>query len=80
MKKQHKKLIHRALDGEANRSETKMLRRALKEDVQTHQEYHQLKNVVKGSNQMKMDVPANFTKKIMKGLNSQNPRKGPSRA
>lgn len=80
MKKQHKKLIHRALDGEANRSETKMLRRALKEDVQTHQEYHQLKNVVKGTGQLKMDVPVNFTKKIMKGLSGQDPRKGPSRA
>ena len=74
MKKNHKKLIHRAIDGEANQSETRMLRRVLKEDVQIHQEYHKLKKVVQGTDHLKMDVPRGFTKKVMKDLTGQNPR------
>ena len=80
MKKRHKKLIHRALDGEANRSETRMLRRALKEDIQTHQEYQKLRNVVKGTEQMRMDVPPDFTKKVMRDLQGRQPRQGRPRA
>ena len=80
MKKRHKKLIHRALDGEANRSETRMLRRVLKEDVQTHQEYHKLRRVVQDTGQMRMDVPPGFTKKVMRDVQGRQPRAGRPRA
>lgn len=80
MKKRHKKLIHRALDGEANHSETRMLRRALKEDVQTHQEYHKLRKVVQGTGDLRMDVPPDFTKKVMRDLHGRPPRLGRPRA
>ena len=80
MKKRHKKLIHRALDGEANRSETRMLRRVLKEDVQTHQEYHKLRKVVQGTGDIRIDVPADFTKKVMRDLQVRQTRRGRPRA
>ena len=65
MKKDDKKLIHKALDGEANQSETKKLRQKMEEDGRVRSEFEQLKQVVKDTTRIRVDVPADFTKKVL---------------
>ena len=45
MKKDDKKLIHKALDGEANQSETKRLQQKMESDGRMRSEFEQLKKV-----------------------------------
>jgi len=65
MKKDDKKLIHKALDGEANQSETKKLRAKMESDGRVRSEFEQLKQVVKDTTRIRVDVPADFTKKVL---------------
>lgn len=65
MKKDDKRLIHRALDGEANQSETKRLRERLEADGRVRSEFEQLKKVVKDTTKIRIDVPQDFTKKVL---------------
>jgi len=65
MKKDDKKLIHKALDGEANQSETKRLREKLETDGRMRSEFEQLKQVVKDTTRIRIDVPQDFTKKVL---------------
>ena len=65
MKKDDKKLIHKALDGEANQSETKRLREKLASDGRIRSEFEQLKQVVKDTTKIRIDVPPDFTKNVM---------------
>jgi len=65
MKKDDKKLIHKALDGEANQSETKKLQQKLEADGRMRSEFEQLKQVVKDTTRIRIDVPQDFTKKVL---------------
>lgn len=65
MKKDDKKLIHKALDGEANQSETKRLNERLESDGRVRSEFEQLKKVVKDTTKIRIDVPPDFTKNVM---------------
>lgn len=68
MKKDEKKILHRALDGEVTKSETKRFKRKLQTDLKAREEYEQLKQVVQASGSVQVEVPADFTKKVMKGV------------
>ena len=57
MKKDDKKLIHKALDGEANQSETKKLQQKMESDGRVRSEFEQLKQVVKDTTRIRVDVP-----------------------
>jgi hypothetical protein len=65
MKKDDKKLIHKALDGETNQSETKRLNEKLEADGRMRSEFEQLKRVVKDTTKIRIDVPQDFTKKVL---------------
>jgi len=65
MKKDDKKLIHKALDGEASQSETKKLQEKLQSDGRMRSEFELLKKVVKDTTRIKIDVPQNFTQKVL---------------
>jgi anti-sigma factor RsiW len=65
MKKDDKKLIHKALDGETNQSETKRLQEKLESDGRMRSEFEQLKKVVKDTTRIRIDVPQDFTKKVL---------------
>jgi len=42
MKKSEKKILHKALDGEVSRSETRFLHRKLQTDIQVRTEFEEL--------------------------------------
>ena len=65
MKKDDKKLIHKALDGEASQSETKRLQEKLASDGRVRSEFEQLKKVVKDTTKIRIEVPPDFTKNVM---------------
>ncbi len=65
MKKDDKRLIHRALDGEVTKPETKRLQEKLQADGKMRSEFEQLKKVVKDTEVVKIDVPQDFTKKVL---------------
>lgn len=65
MKKDDKKLLHRALDGEVSRSETRRLRRALREDGRARVEFEQLRKVVKDTERIKILPPQDFTRRVL---------------
>jgi anti-sigma factor RsiW len=67
VKKPQKKLLHKALDGEASRSETRRLERQLEVDGKMRQEYEQLQRVMKDSSKIKViGVPKDFTSKVLR--------------
>lgn len=65
MKKDDKRLLHRALDGEVNKSETKRLQEKLEVDGKMRSEFEQLKKVVKDTERVRIEVPQDFTKKVL---------------
>lgn len=77
MKKEEKKILHRALDGEVTRSETRLLKRKLETDGQARAEFEQLKKVVRDTERLRVDVPADFTRKVLKGV--EGVRKPPAK-
>jgi anti-sigma factor RsiW len=66
MKKHDKKLIHKALDGEANQTETKKLHAKLESDGRLRSEFELLKKVVKDTTRIRIDVPRNFTENVLR--------------
>jgi anti-sigma factor RsiW len=65
MKKDDKKLIHKAIDGEASQSETKRLREKLEADGRIRSEFEQLKRVMKDTTRIRVDVPPDFKDKVL---------------
>ncbi|MFN3484154.1 MAG: anti-sigma factor family protein [Planctomycetota bacterium] len=65
MRKDDKKLLHRALDGEVSRSETRRLRRALQQDGRARAEFEQLRKVVKDTERIKILPPEDFTRRVL---------------
>ena len=66
MKKHDKKLIHKALDGETNQSETKKLQAKLDADGRMRSEFELLKKVVKDTTKIRIDVPKDFTQNVLR--------------
>ena len=66
IRKDDKRLIHRALDGEVNQSETKRLQAKLEADGKMRSEFEQLKQVVKDTTRIRIDVPQDFTQKVLR--------------
>jgi anti-sigma factor RsiW len=64
-KKDEKKILHRAIDGEATQAETTRLHRRLQSDGRARAEFEQLKQVVKDTEKIRIDVPPDFTRKVM---------------
>jgi anti-sigma factor RsiW len=65
MRKDEKRLIHRALDGEVTQSETRILKRKLETDGRARAEFEQLKKVVRDTGRVRIDVPQDFTRKVL---------------
>ncbi len=76
-KKDEKKLLHRAIDGEATQSETRRLQRRLETDGKARAEFEQLKQVVKDTEKIRIDVPPDFTKKVLSETTRLRPPKPP---
>ncbi len=65
MKRNEKKLLHKALDGEASKAETRSLEKQLSADDRMKQEFDQLKQVVKETTRIRIPVPRDFTRKVL---------------
>jgi len=66
MKKHDKKLIHKALDGETNQSETKRLKAKMEADGRMRSEFEILKKVVKDTTRIRIEVPKDFTQNVLR--------------
>jgi len=73
MKKDEKKLIHKAIDGEITKSETRRLHRKLETDGKARSEFEQLKQIVKDTDRLKIDVPQDFRQKVLDQARRLNP-------
>jgi anti-sigma factor RsiW len=76
MKKHDKKLIHKALDGETSQSETKKLQAKLEADGRLRSEFELLKKVVKDTTKIRIEVPQDFTLKVLKETQRREKPKG----
>jgi anti-sigma factor RsiW len=65
MKRNEKKLLHKALDGEASAAETKRLEKHLSEDQVMKAEFKELRQVVKDTTHIRVPVPKDFTSKVL---------------
>ena len=74
-KRSEKKLMHRALDGEINQSETRILKRKLQSDGHVRAEYQELQRMVKETTRIRIQVPANFRKKVMRDVEEETRRR-----
>ena len=74
-KKEEKKLIHRALDGEMTKSETKRFERKIQSEPETRQQFEQLKKVVKDTERIRIEVPPDFTRRVLDQTRKQLPGK-----
>lgn len=74
MKKRDKQMMHRAIDGETNASETRILRRQLQVDGKARAEFEQLEQVVKGTTRIRIQVPPDFRSKVMKDVEEETKR------
>ena len=66
MKKDDKKLIHKALDGETSQSETKRLNAKLEADGRMRSEFELLKKVMKDTTKIRIEVPKDFTQNVLR--------------
>ena len=74
-KKEEKKLIHRALDGEMTKSETRKFERKIQTDAGARHEFEQLKKVVKDTEKLRIDVPPDFTRRVLDETRKRLPGK-----
>ncbi|MBI2901947.1 MAG: hypothetical protein HYY17_17335 [Planctomycetes bacterium] len=66
MKPVDRKIIHKSLDGEATKEETKILKRKLESDPEIRRQYEELKSIEETTVIMPpIQVPADFTKKVL---------------
>jgi anti-sigma factor RsiW len=64
------KIIHKVLDGEASKSETKILRDKLKQDLAVQQEYEGLKRIEEISRDLGAPAtpPPGFTDRVLRDI------------
>ena len=75
MKKDEKKLIHKAIDGDLSKTETKRFQMKIKTDGHARAEYEELKKVVQETTRIRMAVPKDFTQRVLDKTRNQLPRK-----
>lgn len=68
MRNPSKKIMHRAIDGEVSKTETRILKRTLSADADARTEFQQLKRVVAATEKLRVDVPPGFARKVLEGL------------
>jgi anti-sigma factor RsiW len=68
MRNPSKKMMHRAIDGEVSKTETRILKRTLSADPQARTEFRQLKRVIQATERVRVDVPPGFARKVIEGL------------
>jgi anti-sigma factor RsiW len=73
MKRNEKKLLHKAIDGEASAAETRRLEKQLSEDGRMKQEFQELRQVVKDTTRIRIPVPRDFTEKVLDETRRQRP-------
>ena len=73
MNKDEKKLIHKAIDGEITKSETRRLHRKLEVDGKARSEFEQLKQIVKDTDRLRIEVPQDFRQKVLDQAKRLNP-------
>lgn len=67
--KQQRKIIHKGIDGELNKSETRILKKKILKDESARAEYEELKLVAEKSRQVKkVDVPQNFAERVVRRI------------
>jgi anti-sigma factor RsiW len=74
-RKDEKKLLHRALDGEMTKSETRKFERKIQTDAGARQEFEQLKKVVKDTEKLTLPVPPDFTRRVLDETRKRLPGK-----
>lgn len=76
MKKQdEKKLIHKAIDGDLTKTETKRFRMKIKTDGQARADYEELKKVVKETTRIRIAVSKSFTQRVLEQTRKPLPSK-----
>lgn len=67
MKKQDRKIIHKAIDGEATKEETRILQRNMESDPDIRRTYEQLKALEEGTKKVgeAIQPPQDFSKKVI---------------
>lgn len=75
MKKDGKKLIHKAIDGDLSETETKRFRRQIQTDGHARAQYEELKQVVRETTRIRISVPKDFTRRVLDQTRNQLPPK-----
>ena len=70
MKPKDKKIIHKSIDGELNKTETRILKRKLESDGHVRAEYEALKKVSESAGEAAphLDVPPHFRDEVIRKL------------
>lgn len=73
-----KEALHRAVDGELSKVETRKLKAALKTDPDTRAEFNSLRAVAEASEEVvkPMKAPKGFRHKVLKGLKPSGRKAG----
>ena len=79
MKKNEREFIHKSLDGELNKDETRILRRRLQDDPEVRRTYEELKAIEESSRQVvrPIEVPPDFTEKVIGKIRDTQCRRRP---
>jgi anti-sigma factor RsiW len=69
-----KRIIHKKIDGELNRTETAIIRKKLKEDARAKAEYESLKKVTDTAQRAAKPAPppADFKDRVIRDLKPEN--------
>ena len=69
MKDKDKKIIHKRIDGELNKVETRIFKKKILKDVQAREEYERLKYVTDETRKIKrVPVSSKFSKDVVKKI------------
>ena len=80
MKKDEKKIIHKSIDGELNKSETKVFKRKIEDDPAARAEYESLKRVSETVGEVvspTIQVPPQFKEKVIRKITDTELRRRP---
>lgn len=69
MKSRERRMIHRGIDGELGREETRVLRRKLKQDGRVREEYEKLRYVTESTRKIRrVEVPEGFSGRVVRRI------------
>ncbi len=73
-RKREPRIFHKAIDGEATKSETRMFKKKLGQDVQTRTEYQKMKRLIKVTGKLQAGVSRGFKGRVLKTLKRSRPK------